>query len=260
MNQWLQLSMDYAQQRTYLDDLFRVYPTIPDGIRSIDQPHWNSVEVAYHGNDNTVLLKQLLSLPLFPIKDSYVAYLRRDPTAIDRNPATANRLAGRIRELGLAELHRLCSQPKETNRQLGPVFSRWLSSGALGVRPLPLAAFLSTDENAVLSGSDAELQHFARSSLNYRRDKGLDFIGRFNGKYVLGEAKFLTDYGGHQHAQFLDAIATLESKDVSAVAIAVLDGVLYIPSKQKMHQSLLGAHASKNIMSSLVLREFLYSL
>ena len=34
-------------------------------------------------------------------------------------------------------------------------------------------------------------------------DKGLDFIARFNGKYVIGEfPKFLTDFGGHQNAQF----------------------------------------------------------
>ena len=27
---WLKLSIEYAQQRNYLDELFRVYPTIPD--------------------------------------------------------------------------------------------------------------------------------------------------------------------------------------------------------------------------------------
>ena len=29
MNPWLELSIEYANQRSYLDDLFRVYPTIP---------------------------------------------------------------------------------------------------------------------------------------------------------------------------------------------------------------------------------------
>ena len=36
MNPWIQLSIDYANQRSYLDDLFKVYPTIPDGIRELD--------------------------------------------------------------------------------------------------------------------------------------------------------------------------------------------------------------------------------
>ena len=40
--------------------------------------------------------------------------------------------------------------------------------------------------------------HWAKKTLGYTRNKGLDFIARFNGKYVIGEAKFLTDFGGHQ--------------------------------------------------------------
>jgi NAD(P)H-flavin reductase len=32
MNNWTELSIEYANQRSYLDDLFHVYPTIPDGV------------------------------------------------------------------------------------------------------------------------------------------------------------------------------------------------------------------------------------
>jgi hypothetical protein len=28
----MKLSIEYANQRSYLDDLFQVYPTIPDGV------------------------------------------------------------------------------------------------------------------------------------------------------------------------------------------------------------------------------------
>ena len=65
-----------------------------------------------------------------------------------------------------------------------------------------------------------------QNELNYGEDKGLDLVGRFNGKYVIGEAKFLTDFGGHQNAQFNDAIKVLEDKNVNAVKIGILDGVL----------------------------------
>jgi hypothetical protein len=47
MNKWTELSIEYANQRSYLDDLFQVYPTIPDGIRDINNEIWNSVEKAY---------------------------------------------------------------------------------------------------------------------------------------------------------------------------------------------------------------------
>lgn len=37
MNYWTKLSIEYANQRSYLDDLFQVYPIIPEGIRDINQ-------------------------------------------------------------------------------------------------------------------------------------------------------------------------------------------------------------------------------
>jgi hypothetical protein len=46
MNHWTELSIDFANQRNYLDELFRVYPTIPDSIRDIDNAQWKEVERA----------------------------------------------------------------------------------------------------------------------------------------------------------------------------------------------------------------------
>lgn len=96
MNKWIQYSIDYANQRSYLDDLFRVYPTIPEGIREINPEKWHDVETAFSAQDNLRLINSLLALDLFPIKDSYIAYLRRDRTAIERNPNTVNRICGRL--------------------------------------------------------------------------------------------------------------------------------------------------------------------
>ena len=70
MNKWLSYSIQYANQRAYLDDLFRVYPTIPDGIRDIDGAKWDKVEDAFKERNNEELIECLLHLPLFPIKDS----------------------------------------------------------------------------------------------------------------------------------------------------------------------------------------------
>lgn len=260
MNYWTELSIEYANQRTYLDDLFSVYPTIPEGIREIRKERWESVEKAFNENNNEKLLESLLKLDLFPIKDSYVAYLKRDRSAISRNPATVARLSGRLNEMGLNNIYKRCTEPKETNRQIGPLFKRWLNKKTLGVDMLSKRAFLETSENAVLIGGDTELMEFARTHLNYTRDKGLDLIARFNGKYVIGEAKFLTDFGGHQNAQFNDAIETLKVENVSAIKIAILDGVLYIKGRNKMHKFLINHDEEFNIMSSLVLREFLYQV
>ena len=130
------------------------------------------------------------------------------------------------------------------------------------VTSLFLPAF---EGNAVLNASDTEMKRFAKEYLGYNHDKGLDFVARFNGTYVIGEAKFLTDFGGHQDAQFADAISTLSTElrpnklNATVIKIAICDGVLYIPGRNKMHRYLT-EHDDKIILSSLLLREFLYSI
>lgn len=260
MNYWTKLSIDYANQKSYLDDLFRVYPTIPNGIRDISQIQWNEIEKAFDKKDNNTLFEELLKLDLFPIKDSYIAYLKRDSSAINRNPNTINRICGRLYEMGIDKIYERCSEPKETNRQIGPLFRRWLNSKALGLVPVSLEEFKNSEDNAVLNGSDKQLMDFALDELNYQHSKGLDFIARFNKKYVIGEAKFLTDFGGHQNAQFNDAISTIQTKNVKAIKIAILDGVLYIKGNNKMYKDITTTYKSLNIMSSLVLSEFLYQI
>lgn len=260
MNHWTKLSIEYANQRSYLDDLFQFYPTIPEGIRDIDENIWAEIEKAFKRKNNETLIRQLFKLDLFPIKDSYVAFLKKDNSAIDRNPKTINRLCGRLYEMGLDKIYERCSEPKETNRQIGPMFKNWLDKKTLGVMPVSLEKFLSNDKDAVLKATDEEKKQFAKKHLNYNRDKGLDFVARFNGKFVIGEAKFLSDIGGSQNSDFEDAIATLEAKDANAVRIAVLDGILYLKGKSKMHKFITNPYKDYKIMSALVLREFLYQL
>jgi hypothetical protein len=260
MNYWTDLSIQYASQKSYLDDLFQVYPTIPDGIREVNQAKWNNIVQAFNQQDNVLLVKELIKLDLFPIKDSYIAFLKRDKTSIHRNPKTINRICGRLYEMGLDKIMEKCTEPKETNRQIGPFFKRWLNKKALGIQPTTLDVFLSNHDDAVLDATDKEMMDFARKHLNYTREKGLDFVARFNNKYVIGEAKFLSDFGGHQNAQFNDAIATIQTANVNAIKIAILDGVLYIEGNNKMYKDITTHYKDLNIMSALVLRDFLYQV
>lgn len=260
MNYWTDLSIQFASQKNYLDELYKVYPTIPDGIREVNQGKWNKVKTAFEAKDNVELIKNLLTLDLFPIKDSYVAYLKRDKTASERNPETINRLSGRLYEMGIEEISKRSTEPKETNRQIGPLFKRWLNKETLGLKLLKLPEFQSTKDNAILDAGDADLMHFAKEHLNYDGTKGLDFLARMHGKYVVGEAKFLTDFGGHQNAQFEDAKNLLKNKSVKAIKIAILDGVLYIKGMNKMYKYITEHPEKYNILSSLVLREFLYQI
>lgn len=76
---------------------------------------------------------------------------------------------------------------------------------------------------------------------------------------VIGEAKFLTDFGGHQNAQFNDAISTIMT-DIDAIKIAILDGVLLSSKYREMYEEISELYKDCNIVSVLVLREFLYQL
>lgn len=266
MNYWTELSVQYANQKNYLDSLFKVYPISPNIRRVINESQWNNIENAFNIQDNKKLIESLLKLDLFPIKDSYVAYLKRDPTAINRNPNTIVRLAGNLYELGLEEVYEKCTEPKETNRQMGPLFKRWIATGTLGAPVYNnINEFINAKGNAILNSSDSEMERFARTYLGYNHQKGLDFLAKYNGKYIIGEAKFLTDFGGHQDAQFADAISTINSNllpnkfNAEVIKIAICDGVLYINGNSKMHKH-LKEHDEEIVLSSLLLREFLFSL
>jgi hypothetical protein len=260
MNNWTKLSIDYANQISYLDDLFHVYPTIPDGIRDINQIAWSKIENSFNERNNHDLINELLKLDLFPIKDSYITYLKRDKSSIERNPRTINRICGRLYDMGLNDIFQKCSEPKETNRQIGPMFRNWIKQKSLGIMPVGIEEFISSSEDAILDSNDNAMKQFAKEHLGYTNSKGLDFVARFNNKYAIGEAKFLTDFGGHQNAQFNDAMTLIKTKNVNAVKIAILDGVLYIKGQNKLYKSISENSNKEIVLSALVLREFLYSL
>ena len=266
MNYWTNLSVEFANQRNYLDELYRVYPISPNLRREISEDSINDITNSFEVRDNIRLVRELLRLELFPIKDSYVPFLRKDPSAIDRNPNTVNRIAGNLYAMGLETIIDKCTEPKETNRQMGPMFKNWLRTGILGCSIYEDEnEFLNSEENAIFISSDERMKNFAIEHLGYTRDnKGLDFIARFNNKYVIAEAKFLTDFGGHQNDQFEDAISTLLSpidKSCGKIVkvIAIVDGVIYLRGRSKMFR-FLDEHEELTILSALVLREFLYSL
>jgi len=266
MNCWTKLSVDFANRRNYLDELYKIYPITPNLKREIPSKTIEAIENSFRNGENRKLVEQLLQLELFPLKDSYVPYLRRDNSAIERNPNTINRIAGNLYSMGIDAIIDKCTEPKETNRQMGPMFKNWLKKGVLGCEICENEQeFLDTTENAILLLSDERLKKFAQAHLGYTRiNKGLDFVAKFNSKFVIGETKFLTDFGGHQNDQFEDAISTLNSPidpscDKDVKKIAIMDGVLYIKGENKLF-NYLKDHSDFVILSALVLREYLYSL
>lgn len=267
MNLWTEKSITLANETNYLDRLHDIYPMAVNPSRDIKAEARERITQCFAERDSINLIKVLLSQEIFPIKDSYVAYLKRDKDAIIRNTETVNRLATMLYDMGLDEIFARISASKETNRQIGSLFKKWIESGALDCTLTDSEDDLLTRPyNMVFSGSDSLMKHIAHMNFGYNRNKGLDFMGKFNGVYVLGEAKFLTDFGGHQNAQFSDAINTmkdpLEPSGYPVKTIAILDGVLYInKGNNKMHHSITQEFSNDDvILSALLLKDYLYSL
>lgn len=265
MNLWTRKSIELAAQSNYLDQLYRVYPMSINLRRELPLQTQNEIRIHLDNRDGKKLLHVLLKQEIFPIKDSYVAYLKRDKTAIDRNPATVSRLAGILIEMGFDEILDKTTVPKETNRQIGPLFKNWIASGAFGVPVTDnVDEFLNYQGNIVFNAGDSAMEVFAKTHLGYQHNKGLDFIAKFNQTFIIGEAKFLTDFGGHQNAQFNDASATMRASlapcSHRVKTIAILDGVLYIAGRNRMFTDLARFDNNEVVVSAVLLRDYLFSV
>ena len=273
MNIWTQRSIELANQHDYLDQLFKIYPLSANEKRELDKNVILELQKILQKKNSKALLNLLLDLLKgkngethpFPIKYSYVSYLKNDRSAIDRNPKTVERIAGYLYDMGLDGILDKTSAPKETNRQMGPLFKNYVDKGTLGLKVFKdEVSFMNYAGDAIYNCSDVQGEKFAKVYLGYNRDKGLDFIARVNGVFIIGEAKFLTDFGGHQDAQLNDAIDTLNSPIIptnfQVQKIAIIDGVAYIKSNNKMYTQINNYPDDCIILSACLLREFLGSL
>jgi hypothetical protein len=266
MNQWIQRSLDVANAQYYLDNLYGVYPIQQSGTRPLHTDLWAQIQREYNVGHWEVVIELLIDSrnDIFPIKDGYVGFWRQDKSTISSNPRQVQRIAAILSSMTFAGMREACSRPKESNQTIGPMFRNWYKQtpNPLGMEVMDLVRFQATTRDAILDGSDDVLKQYATANLGYSIDKGLDFIARVNGKYVIGEAKWITTPGGNQDKSFQDAKTMIEDPKLNSnvIPIMILDGVLYLVSRGKLHVNLTQNYKDYNIMSALVLKEFLDSL
>ncbi len=255
MNKWIKDSVDLANADGYLDKLQAIYPVTLTEERKLSQRAKEELKKIFDEQNNEQLIWKLLEFDKFPIKDPYVAFLRRKRGAfIKKNPETVRRIAEQIYSIGFEAMVKGIIEPKEFNRQIGVLFGKWIPT--IGVPILGEREFETYEGVCFLAGSDASLKRYAESKLGYDIEKGIDIIakaGRIH--FFLGEAKFLTDYGGHQMAQFEDALRIAAFEKNNCVGMAILDGVVWIEANNKMHRKI--TEANQIILSALLLKDFL---
>lgn len=255
MNVWAKKTVKLAQEGDYLDRLHEIYPVEPKP-RTIANVKILEIQEAYKRKDKLTLINRLLDLEKFPYKDSYVAFLRRDRTSIQRNPETVNRIFSVLTSMGLPGIIQGITAPKEANTRRGNSFSRWLRNN---FSFMDLGDFKKSRKGVVLlSASEKELMHHCNNELEAGLQKRPDVLAKVDEKYVVGEAKFLSDLGGNQGRGFDDAIKVASNPARKAVKISLLDGIVWVESKCGLFQSI--KNSSLNVFSALLLRNFLQSL
>ncbi|MEM2637589.1 MAG: hypothetical protein QXL15_04510 [Candidatus Korarchaeota archaeon] len=203
------------------------------------------------------LLKILLDrkkFPKFPIEHPFVGCLRENESLIDKNPKLVNMIAKQLLKLGAKGIIEECEKPEKISRQFGGMFQKWVYK--LGYITCPKEKFEKCSGVVIWKGSDVSRKEFANKRLNCNlEEKGLDLLVKIDGRYIIGQAKFISTPGGSQDNQFNEAIRFVNGRG-NAVRIAVLDGVIWFNERylEKIRE------VNKNIFSVLLLKEFIESM
>lgn len=266
MNNWIQNSLKLASSRGYLDKLLNVYPVDTTIKRQISPKVKKTIINALKSNDKKELISTLLRLDRFPIDDPYIGFIRKDKNALDYNPKTLERINKRLHMLGIHDILDGISRPESSSRKMGQMFKKWLYD--LGYPVLNADQILKTKATvAILAGGDKSLKAFAKKELGYKGDKGLDLVIKVGEKFIIGEAKFISTTGGTQDKSFREGINFIKHKSGKALRIAVLDGVIWIRSKQKkktinlnLYESADKLNSNQIVLSALLLKDFIEEL
>jgi len=254
MNEWIEKSIKLANSEGYLDKLFQIYPIEVGEIRDIPEEVMLEIKKAFAIKDSLRLIKALLKLPKFPIDHPYISILRNHPYLIEKNKKAIEKIVERVLSMDVYTIFLLASRPKSPSRQLGYSFKKWLKN--IGYPFLKDNEFIKSSGVFFLEGTEKDLFSFATDRLKLEKlRRRPDFILKINNIYFVGEAKFLTDYGGSQNNQFDGAIEMAELKSENVIGIAILDGIIWFESKSYMHRKIKTLEGLA--LSALLLKEFI---
>lgn len=253
MNKWIKKSIEIANAPGYLDKLDKIYVMNVNPERPLAKDVERRIKQAFKEKNTQELIKLLLEAEIFPVKDSYIGFIRAKKEAINENPKTISRIGERLYSLRIDRLLQEATRPKETNRQLGSAFRRYIP--LIGYPILDEDDFIKASGVAFLKGSDKRLKEYATKKLGCRLNKGIDLLFKKHTTYIIGEAKFLTTPGGEQDRGFDDASAFIKGKSGNAQRIALLDGYIWLKSNKGIYNKIL--KSDLDIFSALLLKEYI---
>lgn len=252
MNKWSQQTLTLVSTQNYLDRLQEIYPH-EEGIRAVDETTLQTIRDAYEAKNDIQLLNHTLDLQKFPYKDSYVGFLRKDRSAVGRNPLTVRRICARLYEQGIEEIIDGAKESMEANRRRGNKFAEWSKKR---FRPVAVDEFKASKQGVViLDASELEAKDFCNREMGVGISKRPDLVAKAGRNYIIGEAKFLSQSGGSQDRGFDDGMALARNPNGRAFKVFILDGVYWIETGNERFQQI--KYGTANVFSVLLLEDFL---
>ena len=266
MNKWVQKSINLAKSRGYLDRLIEIYPVKESGREKFVEKVSPTLKLLFRQKKCKKLLKELIKLKKegfkFPIENPYIGFLTHYEDAIDNNPKTIRIICRSLFKMSYEELKERMEEQKKASRRMGQMFRKWLRKK---FDFLDANEFCKVRNKVVfLDGGDKFLKKYAQEELKCKfgeLSKGLDFVAKiYQNRYIIGTAKFITDFGGSQYNQFNEAISLIkytQSPD-NVVKVAIIDGVAWLGGKMK--DILEKLTENEFSLSALLLEEFFNDL
>ena len=257
MNIYTKKSIDLANKAGYLDKLLTIYSVQKAELRDIPQYIQEEVRDKFKKKDKKKLLDAFLETERFPFDDPYIASFRNHRYLINKNPKNFGRVSDRLFFYGSADdLIKMASEPKSPSKQFGSVFKNWIIK--LGLPSLEENTFINSSKGAFLLGTEKYLNDFSIRNLKVKPEKRPDFIFKKKDIYYIGEAKFISNYGGAQDNQVDKALSIARINNNNVRGIAIFDGIIWFSSNNKMHKKI--ENSEDYILSALLLKEFLNKL
>jgi hypothetical protein len=255
MNEWSKQTLRLVTTQNYLDRLQEVYPH-EEGERNVNEAALTFIKAAFLAKDDIKLLNHTLDLQKFPYKDSYVGFLRKDRSAIERNPFTVKRICARLYEKGLDEIIEGATESMEANRRRGNNFTEWTKKN---FRPVGADEFKTSTKGIVLlDASELAAKDFCNREMGAGISKRPDLVAKSGRNYVIGEAKFLSQTGGSQDRGFDDGMKLVNNPSGKAYKIFIMDGVYWLETGGERYEQI--KHSAAAIFSVILLKNFLRNL
>ncbi len=266
MNEWVRRSIKLALTENYLDRLHEIYGVEEPSRRAIPPTIEQQIRRAYESRDKVGLIKSLFKLDKFPLNDPYIPFLRKYEEALSLNPRTVERIGNRLLNIPWYELIIRCTEPIDPNRRIGRKFHNWIKNIGYPLRGVD--EFRDSDEFAQADGSvskiaildttETEMRRFANEELDCGLDKKPDFIAKVGGRYIIGEAKYIGDFGGNQNNHFKEVMDFVLEVRGDAIRVGILDGVVWLDKNAEMCKRVRRVPAV--CLSALLLKDYFESL